>query len=1138
MVEKLFGREDQLQILRQGLNKIRAGERIAFLISGDSGSGKTVLVKAAFKDFCYGKFEQIRNKMPYSPILQALRQLIIRCLQQDPESCRDKILDGVSIKQTILEVFPDLQSLLGEQPEIPTVGSLESNNRFNLVIAEFITVFANHKNPIILFLDDVQWADIASLKLIELLREIPYLMLILAYRESEFDRKTVLTDQRIQAINCSPLTEEQLTEMVAMYLNSSQVNCKELGKWLHTKSRGNPFFVKEKLDYLYSQQLLQYIESENAWTWTEDNTDLAGLIEKKIEALSTPVKDLLTIAACIGSTFDLDIVIKVLKLKEPPDQELSELILAKLIIKANETEYCFRHDIIRQVAYQRIPPKDKQEKHGCIGQILYQENKDIFDICNQLNLGTSSIQGIELVRLNLDAGIRCKISAAYQSSCEYLQKALEALPADAWETHYCLAVKLHIESLESEYLIGNVIEAERILNTIKCCATKLDLIKAHEKQILVYCSQNKMLEALDISFEALEKLGINLSTIPPENIGINKLIEKPPTKDEKIISAQRLLMLSMPPAYIAKSECLASISYTMMNLCIWYGNCEVSPYAYGLYALILCGMGDIELGYQFGSQSVELVENKPELMPKVFSLFNIFVRHWKDPVKTTIKPLEIAVEKAVELGDLAYAGYNALSVIGHHFFCGEPLEKVANRQTYYSRLSDKIHQQHFSFFISVFQQIVSDLRNHNTFLNGDIFNNNMIPQLRDNLTSLFCVYLARLILYYIFKDYPQALKNADLAQGIETSVTGTIYIVQYKFYAALAILSKPELSQLDWERVEAIQEQIKQWLNHSKINCQHKYDLISAEMARASNQPLRAIQYYDRSIKEAAESGYLCEEAIALEKASEFYRSLGNSVSTKFYLEQAYERYKQWNATTKLRQLEQEYPELEKSTEGNVQSVFISKILQTWTKTQNFSDLIENLLQAIQEKISASKTLIILDDSNQIYEYPESVIQQVKLTQKNISLTNPRISAYASDPYICKYSISSLLAIPLFYDELYIGTLYLENYMCNTEELNNLKVALPMWSTCLAISKTLAKTQQLEAELIYSNFMKQSITELRLKGTFITGNLRYLEQHFQTLIYLVQKHNISHIEYTFISNEVERILRELNVNANSIVSVR
>ncbi|MGL5063177.1 MAG: AAA family ATPase [Microcoleus sp.] len=588
--QKLYGRNAEVATLMSAFNRIagtdstpnKAVGRIEMiLVSGYSGIGKSCLVNEVQKPiarqrgyFISGKFDQLKRNVPYSSIVQAFQSLIRQLLTESEVSIlgwKYKLLAALGTKgKVIAEVIPEIERIIGRQSPAPKLGAIEAQNRFNQVFKQFISVFATKKHPLVIFLDDLQWADAASLKLIELLMsdaDNKYLLLIGAYRDNEVSatHPLIQTIEKIQAsggtvnnIILSALQLHHVGELIADTLNEPNI-ISELTELLFNKTQGNPFFLTQLLKALAQEDLLVYDLQLGSWQWDIERIQAIGitdcniveLLARNIRKLPDAVQSALKLAACVGSQFSLEVlaVVSETSLTETAlnlwDALQAGLILPlskdykiPLAFEGEETssielqdvkvDYKFLHDKVQQAAYSLIPEVEQRETHVKIGQLLLQntpprERKDcIFALVNQLNFGigataeklnllTSDAEKYELAKLNLMAGQKAKAATAHEAALRYLKVGLKLLNLESsWQTHYQLTFNLFLETAEAQYLNTNFERAETLTNIIlRQAADRIDRVKVSELKIQIYAVQNQMLKALNTGLQALEIMGIS-----------------------------------------------------------------------------------------------------------------------------------------------------------------------------------------------------------------------------------------------------------------------------------------------------------------------------------------------------------------------------------------------------------------------------------------------------------------------------------------------------------------------------------------------------------------------------------------------------------------------------------------------------
>ncbi|KJH69589.1 hybrid sensor histidine kinase/response regulator [Aliterella atlantica] len=572
--EKLYGRDREVDLLMNAFKRVSAGKTEAMLVKGYSGVGKSSLVNEIHKPivgargyFISGKFDQFQRNVPYSALINAFQALVKQLLTESETHLtqwRAKLSTVLgSNAQVIIDVVPDVELIVGKQPAALDLAPTEAQNRFNLVFQNFIHVFCSREHPLVLFLDDLQWADFATLKLLDAIvtdAETGYLLLIGAYRDNEVSPShplmMTLGSLRAKAVVIYEITLASLAladigNLIADTLHSDASSVRPLAELILRKTSGNPFFVNQFLKTLYQESLLTFEAPSKVgkagWQW--DVTQIAALditdnvvelMIQKLQKLPESTQQTLQLAACVGNTFDLQTLAIIYK-RSPATtyQNLLPAIEGGLISVTSDVKISlqddadthrldlkskFLHDRVQQAAYALINNSSKQATHLQIGRLLWQNtlpetlSEKIFEIVDHLNIGIDLVTGkaerTEIAKLNLIAGRKAKAAIAYAVATEYLQVGIGLLGKDSWTYQYELALALHTEAAELAYLNGNFEVIQRFVDIVQNCAeTLLDKVKVHEVQIQAHVLQNKLLEAVNTALQILKLLGVNF----PEN---------------------------------------------------------------------------------------------------------------------------------------------------------------------------------------------------------------------------------------------------------------------------------------------------------------------------------------------------------------------------------------------------------------------------------------------------------------------------------------------------------------------------------------------------------------------------------------------------------------------------------------------
>ncbi|MBE9160218.1 PAS domain S-box protein [Nodosilinea sp. LEGE 06152] len=979
--QKLYGREAEIEALWVAFDRVTgnresgAGNRKKhptpytlhptpscsemILVSGYSGIGKTALVQELHKPitakhgyFISGKFDQFGRNIPYSAIVDALQKLVQQLLGEPNEQVevwRSRLLTALgSNGQIIIDVIPEVELIIGKQPPVPEVGATEAQNRFNLTFQRFVRAFCAKEHPLVIFLDDLQWIDSATLKLIELIlldEQIQYLFLIGAYRDNELTptHPLVLTLGRmrnqgavLQEIALTPLTLEPLTQLVAETLHHNPDTVRSLAQVVLRKTEGNPFFVGEFLKLLHSENLLAFDAQQLSWQWNLAEIEAQGITANVVELLLRQLQKLpgatqqtLCIAACVGAEFDLETLAIVCE-KSPKAifQDLLTAIQVGLIQPLSELdedllvqEYKFLHDRVQQAAYALIDESQKQVVHLQIGRNLLektlpeQRSERLFEIIDHLNQGlelvTARSERTEIARLNLVAGQKAKTATAYEAAFKYFTTGLKLLDGESWQREYDLTLVLHSEAAEAAYLSGHFDEMERLVEAVLNCAkTVLDTVKVYDSRIQAWLSQGDPKEALKTGLEVLQRLGIRLVEAPSQldvqagleetasrlaGREIEDLIDLPEMTEPVSLAAIYILAGIYTPAFISTPALMVLIICKIVNLSIAHGNAIWSLLGYVGYGMILCGVEqDFELGYQFGKLSLNLAKqsNNKRGNCKALMMVSFHIIPWKDHLRETFPGFAEAWQSGIESGEFEFAGYSAIGLCYYPFYAGQELTELEQQTAIYRKATHQIRRETPATWLAMLQQTILNLRGQSETpgrLVGSLYNEEQALSwtiaAKDG-TGLHLFYLNKLILCYLFGEYEQAEKTATLVEPYLNTATGLMSVAVFRFYDSLIVLKV---------LANAANSEKTSWLNRVNAN-QEKMQKW------AYHAPMNFLHKYHlieaekaRALGQFLEAEEFYERAIQGARENEYIQeeALAYELAAKHYLARGLEKFAQ-----------------------------------------------------------------------------------------------------------------------------------------------------------------------------------------------------------------------------------------------------
>ena len=572
-------------------------------------------------------------------------------------------------------------------------------------------------------------------------------------------------------------------------------------------------------------------------------------------------------------------------------------------------------------------------------QTTLEEN--IFDIVNQLNIGLQLIsltsEREELAKLNLMAGKKAKIANAYEAASKYLNEGLNLLPEQCWINHYELTRELHIEMIEVAYITANSNLADSLSKIVLSNTENLlEQIKIHQFKISFYYARNQLQDMIDLSLQILKALGVSLPKKPNQfniimgllhtkiNLGRKKITElnKRPNMTEAYKQESLGILMRVIPATFNASPLLFPLAaFKMVNISIIYGNSPLSAFGYACYGIILCGvLGDIEQGYKFGQLSLDLLNrfNAKEIKPKIYLIFNAFIRHWKEPIKEASQSFIEGYKAGLEIGDMDFAFQCAANYVIYLIFQGAHLESVLKEQINYREASQKYNQLLHRAIIEIFTYLTLELTESTDHIHEKEHLENVLKERKTvskNQSELAFICFVESLLFYLFKDYKRALEIATSIEDYTQSLSGTLPFSLHHFYYSLILLSCYSISnkreqKQHLKKVIDNQKKLKKWAHHAPMNFQHKHDLVEAEKYRILGEYNKASLLYDRAIAGAKTNNYIQDEALANELAAEFYHLQNRKNIAKTYMTEAYYSYIRWGAKAKVKDLEERYPDL------------------------------------------------------------------------------------------------------------------------------------------------------------------------------------------------------------------------------------
>lgn len=982
---KLYGRSEECNALLFAFDRVvQSGTAELMLVSGYSGIGKTSVVQEVHKPivrergyFVAGKFEQYKRDVPYLTIAQAFQELIRQILTETKElldGWRERLREALGNNgQLVVDLVPQLELIIGPQPPLQPMPPSEAQTRFATVLRHFIGVFAQREHPLALFLDDLQWADLASLRLLHQILTHPdvhHLFILGAYRDNEVSpsHPLVTTLEELRAagvrltnITLGPLSLEHLVELVVDTFHCHAERAEPLAKLLCIKTDGNPFFVTQFLTELYKEQLVRFDPAESVWRWNvaeiqaKNFTDnIVELMVGKLRRLPSGTQDAMKLAACIGNQFDVQVLAAIHeKTVEETHQDLRGAAREGLMLRRGST-YKFLHDRVQQASYTLIPSEQLAAVHLKVGRLLLKRTPEselddrLFDIVNQLNVGVSLLENVEerykVADLNYRAGKKAKASAAYGSATQYLSIARSALPENGWIENYALALGLHLDLAECSYLVGKFDDAVRICDeVIAFAATKMEKAAAYRVKMQVHLAAGEPVKSVPVGIECLALLGVNLVPNPEREVVLNELrkilsafqgrriadmIDMPPMTDPVKVIAMETLSDMYVPSLFAGANLTDLLACEMVNISVVHGRTDATAWGFALLGKTLCErVAAYKEGYDFGKLGYDMAE-KYNIAVHVGAISNAMgacIVMWTHHVNMCVQYLRIGFSAALEAGQVMTATYNSVNNLAVLTFRGEPLESLYKACV---ASNDFLIKSNLPFLTGLpktserFAQNMRGLTDHFSTFDGNGFNQaEFEAELPKTMPVQQSIYnLGKLQARVFSGNFAEAVAAAAVCEELLWTLTAFIQCADIYFFSALAASShfaeaNEEERKSHLATIEKQCERLRPLSESCPDNFAAQYLLVCAEQARLENRNHDAAKLYDRAIRAARNSGFPHIEGLGNEYAARFY--IGHDFSStlpRAYLQEARACYARWGAHGKVSQLIRTYPELLESS--------------------------------------------------------------------------------------------------------------------------------------------------------------------------------------------------------------------------------
>lgn len=1033
--EQIYGRENDIAVIMEEFSRAASGENRMLVFSGPPGIGKSRVIAEVRKPIAeqtalliMGKFEQYRQDIPYSAWIQSFEHLIRQVLAESEsrlKEIRAEILERVGENgQILIDLVPEIQTVIGPQKPVPELGSSENQARFLRVVVSFIKTFARKGSPLVVHLDDLHWADKASLALIKDLLEdmsIHNLLILASYRNEEVTELHPLAALFRQLKQggvhwwthreLGPLDTDATDLLVAATLHRPIEEVADIAETIRNKTGNNPFFIRE---FLISLQKSGYISFDRGWKWdiakirsARMSDTIAELLTARIRTFGPEVVETLGTLACMGN--DVEIGFAALLLGVARD-ELPAILAPAFnegILEKAGSQIRFTHDRIIEALTLAMHPDQRTREHRRIAEYMLatlspaEREERLFELVHQLNAARQSITDpdVKLQTANLDirAGRKAFKSGAYESAFAFYEIADSLIPPERWHGDRRFMVEFATDFSEILYLTGRVARAEEKFSLILANTSDiLERVRLYEIMITCYTSVYRLEEAITVGREALAQLGLRISTRPSNlasaihlarvliagrKVEPEDIVRLPIMRDPKELAIMRLLMATTEPAYLGKPMFLGVLVFNMVLRTLKHGNCPWSAYAWSGYAVILTN--SLSLATTFDDKTIRC---------KVNFMFGDMIKHWTAPVRESLPYLLDSYHAGNETGNHLWASYALNNYLFNTFFKGDELVSVQQKFERYYPVMKRFDQQHARECYEMwFQFVTSALDDEGKVsISGELFDEKSTLERwnRGGAQSAIGYYVtASLVASYLNDDWEAGIAVAEEHKRSIIALMGMFFVVEYHFYLALNHIAlaiatrKPKAGIAQAEKSLAVLAK----KSATSPDVAHKAAIVKGGILILSRKFTEATTILDRAVSGARGSGYIQDAAIASEMAAHAFMTIDAQALARACMAEAYRDFLAWGATAKAKRLMETHSYLiikrgvpgeetvRDTTVGNgletvstvtgaenLDLTSIIKAANILNGTIVLEELLERLIRVVMENAGAQRSIILI----------------------------------------------------------------------------------------------------------------------------------------------------------------------------------
>lgn len=967
----LFGREaERAQLLKQ-ISQVRSdGIARVLLVGGTAGAGKSTLIHQGVRPlvpgyWASGKINLLQQEIPNAPLAEIFRSLMTHLLGKpalELQTLGAQLIERLKGRGRILvDLAPEAELVIGATPELPNMPARHALERVNRTLLDALDVFAQPGRPLVLFVDDVQWADDSTLAFLRAFFARPprHLVLILAYRDSgskAFAREDAILDvlrgeQALPGIHITlgALSVSAVAQLLAAELDTDPASIEVLAQVVHLKTAGNPLFVSQVLRALIEERLVRFDAAADRWVWNQSDVDsyryadnVAELMVQRLDRLTLAERDVLRTAGYIGGRCDESLLGRLLPFDSVQlARDVQSLVDGGLLLRAG-AQLVFGHDRVLEAACQLPSPVGRGSEHARIAAAMLdlwgeQAHERVFEIAGQIqrvdDAALTEPQRAAFIDVLVEAAERARDSAAVQLAADYLQTAERLLGQSGWTHLYPQAFASTWLAAECAMLLADLAGAQgRLDDCLNYALTDADRAKTYRLRATLRTLHSDYEGAITEALTGLALLGITLQRKPPEEhltrafaqvrdlIGtraIADLVHLPKAEDAQIEAAMELLGTLIPSFFVDDDLRLLHLA-KMVELTLEHGTTPSSGYGFAWFGVMIAErFGEYVDGLAFAQVALKLTDLHGYEAGRTGTLVALDqVSPWTRPMAYARQTALAAFECGQAGGDLGMSCYACNHIVSDLLFMGEPLQKVLDELEHGLAWVRQFNYVDIERILLAQQAFAIDLRDGRPVrplseLEGvehDRFG--PIDRASVSQSTLFLSWLYSGMSAFYAGDALYAWRRFEDAATVAWSIPAHINLADYHLFRSLALASAQVPGDVQ-RKLQVLEQQRQRFLAWAALNpatFRNKLLLIEGVIARLRGQDLIAIRCFDQSQIAAAGAGFVHEQALAHEQLADVCMSNELVSGAHHHLRFARDCYDLWGASAKARQLENRHP--------------------------------------------------------------------------------------------------------------------------------------------------------------------------------------------------------------------------------------